>query len=40
MSDDVESRIARLLDRLDGPGVSDREADRIMRQVEFLRQQS
>jgi hypothetical protein len=39
MTEDVDARISRLLDQLDGPDLSDRKRERIMRQVELLQQQ-
>jgi hypothetical protein len=37
--DDIDSRIAGLLDQLENPNLSDKEQDRIEKKIEFLRGQ-
>lgn len=39
MAETHDARISRLLDRLEKPGLTDRESAQIMRQVEFLESQ-
>ena len=39
MDNSVDARISRLLDRLESPGLTDRQEKAIMRQVEALQDQ-
>lgn len=39
MSDDIEARVSRLLDKLEDRTLSDQEIDRIQKKIEILRGQ-
>jgi hypothetical protein len=39
MPEDSAGRISRLMDRLEGPDVSEQETDQIMQKIEFLQRQ-